>query len=102
MSLADNLSAYFSARSELSALLDVSVYDLDDLRQEDWNGDTSRPGWGTYDPEYDEWMYSEEGLHYVQKEGLTFIYMHLSTGGKCWGVFDDAKIKHHEAAEEEL
>ncbi len=86
----DILDTYFSAVTMLSNHI-PNVYDLDDMRDEKWNGDVTSPAWDKAEDE-DDFCYQEQGIDHIKKGDLYFIHMYLSTGDKCWAVFREQNI----------
>lgn len=97
------LDIYFEATKQLSQHLETSFGDLEDFREEPWNGNLEEPCWGEYHKFDDmlEFNYGEEGRFHVKKDGLCFIWMYFGTGDKGWGVFRESNIIDEDEVENE-
>jgi len=99
------LNSYFESTLKLSKCLDTSIGDLDDFREEPWNGDVDNPCWGEYSRDSCDGMleftYGEEGRYHVKKDGLCFVWCYFSTGDKGWVVFRESNIVKEDDDDEE-
>jgi hypothetical protein len=86
------IDAYNDAGAKLAKAVGTPIGDLDDMRDQTWNGDDGFLVWD-YD---DEWMYAADQVRQRHEvEGLVFFYCRFNTGDQGWIVVDEKKKLDH-------